>query len=168
VPQMTPVELQRALAQMPSRSALVLTFHCLEGRSPGECAALYGIGLPEWEVLFFEAARALANQTEPLADAIRRPLATRLQAELAHPVAEPLPASAAAAALILHREEVHRLRVEAERAAASSPARAREAWLRRLAVAAIIAISLFVWLRERNKPPAPTPSHFPLPPRGVG
>jgi hypothetical protein len=70
--------------------------------------------------------------------------------------------------LSLHREEVHRLLVEAERAAAASPARAREGWLRLIAVALIVAVSLFVWLRERNKPPPAAPSHFPLPPPAVG
>ena len=136
---------------------------------------MYGIGVPEWELLFFEAARALANETTPLSDLTRRNLATQLQAELANPGAKLLEVSSFIAALTLHREEVHRLVREAERAAAASPARAREGWLRRIAVVLIIAVSLFVWLRERNlelregpkKSPA-TQSHFPLPPRGLG
>ena len=46
--------------------------------------------------------------------------------------------------------QVHQLLIEAERVAASSPARARDGWLRRLAVAVIIVVSILVWLRERT------------------
>ena len=164
---MTAPELQQALARMPSRFAQALIFHCVEGRTAPECAALYGIGVPQWEILFLDAACALASQPAPLTDAARLTLATHVQADLAQPPSAALPASRAAQALILHREEVHRLLLETERAAAASPARAREGWLRRLAVVLIIAVALFVWLRERNKPPPPTQSHFPLPPREV-
>ncbi len=166
---MTPPELQRALAQMPSRSAQTLVLSCIEGRSPAECAALYGVDLPQWEILFFEAARALVADVKPLPDADRRRLATALQEQLRFdPSLVTLAPAAAIHALITHREEVHQLTVEAERAAAASPARAREGWLRRVAVVVIVAVSFFVWLRERNKAPEPTPSHNPLPPRKVG
>lgn len=154
---MTPPELHRALAQMPSRSAQILIFRCVEGRAPADCAALYGVGLPQWEVLQLEAARALAGQTLPLADAERANLGRRLAAQLDAP--EPVEADAEVDALTgllrslrSNGPELQRLLLEAERAGAASPARAREAWLRRLAVVVILAVSLFVWLRERNKP----------------
>ncbi len=183
---MTPLELQRALGQMPSRSAQTLTFHCLEARPALECAALYGIGLPQWELLYFEAARALAGDTRQLPDAVRAPLARQLR--LADEVllegrGEPRPPEVEATlrnlqltpliarlrALAEQRDEVQALIVAAERAAAASPARAREGWLRKLAVVAILAVSLFVWLRERNRtaPPTPTPTQIPLPAPGM-
>lgn len=167
---MTPVQLQQALERMPSRAAQTLIFRCVEGRSPAECAALYGIGVPQWEVLFFDATRALVQDATPLDAATRRAHAAQLQAELTSAIALPSPLSltTAVSALTRHAEEVQRLRAEAEKAAAASPARARETLLRRVAVAAIVAVSLFVWMRERNKPPTPTPSHFPLPPQKVG
>jgi hypothetical protein len=163
-----PAALLQALGALHSRAAQVLIFRCLEGRPPQECAALYGVDVPQWEILFLDAARALASDTAPLDDSIRKTLARRLQAELATPVAEPLPATKAVAALSANAQEVQRLLAEAEQRAAASPERAREGWIRRLAVVLIIGVSLFVWLRERNKPPAPTPSHNTLPPRRVG
>lgn len=196
---MTPHELQRALAQMPSRAAQTLIFRCIERRTARACAALYGIGLPQWHVLYFEAARALAGDTSLLPDDVRTCRAELLQRaaevvpgpantyfllrdEDAPPPTAGEPELADAAlrdpavarwvallkSLTDQREEVHQLMLETERVAAASPARAREGWLRRLAVVAIIAVSLFVWLRERNKAAPPAPSHFPLPPRGLG
>lgn len=162
---MTPPELQRALAQMNPRQAQTLIFRCIDARPVDACAALYGVGIPQWEILFFEAARAFVGQTQPLPDSQRVALAQRLQQPVADPALAPL--TAALAALTTHREEVQRLIVDTERAEAASPARAREAWLRRLAVVAIIAVSLFVWMREREKPPAPSPTQFPLPRPGV-
>ncbi len=176
---MTSNELQRALGQMPSRAAQTLILRCLEGRSIQTCAELYGIGVSQWQILFFDAARALAADARPIPDPQRAVLADRLQralvslqhdeagdALLRDPVIAPL--AALLQSLVDQREEVQRLLLEAERVAASAPARVRETWLRRLAVVVIIAVSLFVWLRERNKTPAPNPSHFPLPPRPVG
>lgn len=154
---MTPEALFRALQQLPPRAAQTLLFRCVERRTAEGCAALYGIGLEQWKLLFFEAARGLVGEVDPLPDAQRVGLAAQLHAafegtaepaELAH-LLTPL------RRLVEHREEIERLRAEAERAAAASPARARETWLRRLAVVAIIAVSLFVWLRDRDKPPPP-------------
>lgn len=147
---MTPAQLHAALAQMNPRAAQTLIFRCVENRSDAECAALYGVGQPQWRALYFEAARALVGEVSALPDSERGTLSPRLIAALAD--------------LTTHAEEVQRLRVEAEQAAAVSPARARETWTRRAAIALIIGVSLFVWLRERNAPPP----HNPLPARKVG
>jgi hypothetical protein len=169
----TSLELQRALGRMPSRAAQTLILRCLEGRSVETCASLYGVGVPQWQILFFDAARALAGDPVPLADPQRARLADRLQRAAGPPeqgsMHEPRIVALAALlqSLVDQRDEVQRLLFEAERAEASSPARVRETWLRRLAVVVIIAVSLFVWMRERSKPPTPSPSHFPLPPRPV-
>jgi hypothetical protein len=159
---MTAFELQRALSAMPPRAAQTLMFRCLEMQTAEECAALYGIGLPQWNILFLEAARALTGESSLLGDAERRALADELyrQCELLLTPGAPEPATldpriVRLAALVHHREEVRRLIVEAERTAAQSPARRREGWLRRAAVVAIIGVSLFVWMRDRDKPPEP-------------
>lgn len=148
---MTPLELQRALGQMPPRAAQTLIFRCVDARTPAECAALYGVGLPQWEVLQLEAARALAQQTQPLPDAERARLGRRLAALLdaPEPPADPEvgPLAELLRSLRAQGPQVQQLLVEAERAAAASPARTRETWLRRLAVVVIIAVSLLVWLK---------------------
>src|SRR5689334_22479853 len=52
---MTPAELQAALAKMPARSQQILAHRLLDERSPEQCAALYGLTLPQWDVLFLGA-----------------------------------------------------------------------------------------------------------------
>ena len=162
---------------MPPRATQTLLFRCVEGRTAQECAELYGIGLPQWQRLFFDAARAFVGDTTPIADGPCTTLANQLHhalerapevADLAGQDPQVALLAAQLRSLIQQRAEVDRLLIEAEATAAASPARAREAWLRRLAVVVIIAVSLFVWLRERNPPPTPIKSHFPLPRREVG
>lgn len=71
-------------------------------------------------------------------------------------------------ALTQHKEAVRRRLVEAEEAAARSPARARETWLRRLAIIAILALSAWFYWKEQHKPPQPPPpAHRPLTPGGT-
>lgn len=164
---MTPPELQRALAAMPPRAAQTLLFRCVEQHSTDACAALYGVGLPQWRILFFDAARALIGEVRPLPDAERATRAAELDALYGDPRASPRPDQAPLLtplrALAEHRGEVRRLLIDAERAAEASPARAREAWLRRIAVVAIIAVSIFVWMRDREAPPKRPPEQRQLP-----
>ena len=54
---MTPVELQRALALTPFRSAQVLMHRLLDERTREECATLYGLVLSSWDVLFLRSTR---------------------------------------------------------------------------------------------------------------
>ena len=152
---MTALELQRALASMPSRSAQTLVFRCVDGRSPSECAALYGVGLPQWEVLFLEAARQLVGQPAPLYDGTLEALASQLQRALSGEDPQLADLVNPLRALTAEREEVRRLIAAAEAAAAHSPAQTRELWLRRVAVVLIIVASIYVWLRDRDKPPEP-------------
>ena len=158
---MTPLELQRALAAMPPRAAQTLVFRCVEGRSAAECAALYGIGLPQWQLLFLDAARSLVGQSAPLDDQARPDLAQRLQRLLDEGGSEPDPLVDRLRGLTEHRDEVRRLTLAAEEAAARSPARQREGWLRRIAVVLIIVASIYVWLRDKGATPAPGPRDRP-------
>ena len=152
---MTARELQEALAAMPPRMAQTLIFHCVEGRTPGECAELYGVGLPQWQILFFEAARALAGEAAALPDEARTSSAPRLVETLRGADPEPSALVFPLRELIREREEVQRLILEAERAAAHSPERRRNDWLRRVAMVAIIVVSILIWLRDRAPASAP-------------
>lgn len=154
---------------MPPRAAQTLLFRCVEGHSAEACAALYGIGLPQWQVLFLDAARALTGETQALPDAERTRRAHLLFAAFEGNGAED-PLAPALRALAAQKDDVRALLLAAEQAAAASPARARETWLRRAAVVAIIAISLFVWWRDRDKPPPsadPRTRQLPLPRQGL-
>jgi hypothetical protein len=63
-------------------------------------------------------------------------------------------------AIAAHRDAVRRRIADAEEAAARAPARARENWLRRAAILAILALSAWFYWTERQRPPKGT-----LPPR---
>ncbi|MEW5742020.1 MAG: hypothetical protein AB1938_24105 [Myxococcota bacterium] len=66
-------------------------------------------------------------------------------------------------ALAAHRDAVRQRIAAAEEAAARSPARARETWLRRLAIVAILALSAWFYWKEQQRPPKPPPN---IPVRG--
>jgi hypothetical protein len=138
---------------MPPRSAQTLVFRCVDGQSPEACAALYGIGLPQWQVLFLEAARHLAGLRQPLPDAERLALAPRLENALQEGDPKLATLTLPLSDLIRQRDEVRALIAAAELAAAQSPERNRETWLRRVAVVLIIAVSIYVWWRDKDKPP---------------
>src|SRR5262245_2099959 len=56
--------LRRALSLVPPRSAQLLVFRYVEGRSPDECAALHGTSREALEVPLFRAAAYLAAALE--------------------------------------------------------------------------------------------------------
>ena len=146
---MTALELQQALAAMPSRAAGTLILRCVDDHSPEQCAGLYGIGQSQWEILYLEAARALVGQTTPLDDATRQRLAPRLVQGLQTPELEAV--ILGVQSLTQHREEVKRLITASEKAAESSPARRREPWIRGIAIVAIVAVSAVVWFRDPER-----------------
>lgn len=67
------------------------------------------------------------------------------------------PLADALAALWANRDAVQRRLRDAEAEAARSPARAREAWLRRLAILLILALTAWFYWRERQAPPPRPP-----------
>lgn len=133
---MTPEELHRALEKMPARSAQVLGHRVLEARSRDECAALYSLKLPQWDVLFARAVqdfeRAL-GRTPPDDDSAAPRLAEALTPELQ--------------LLSQHRDEVKRLMEKAQADYEASPRYTVEVWARRLAIAGIIALTLYFYLK---------------------
>lgn len=136
-----------ALKATPPRSVHILSQRLLENRTAEACAALYGVSLSNWNILFFRAARdfeaAIGSYTlrgEEIDEA------TRLAAQL----------PPALSALEQHSAEIKKLLLEAQIAFEDSPAFQRQEWLRRIAIFAILALSaFFYWQQKRNEKPLP-------------
>lgn len=97
------------------------------------------------------ASESSADQQRPPSDA-GGPGTTDAAAQGAgatRPLAELL------AALATHRDGLKRRLAEAEAAAARSPTRTREVWLRRLAIAVILALTAYFYWRDQHAPPPP-------------
>jgi hypothetical protein len=168
--------LHDVLRQTPSRSAEILTRVSLDEWTLPELASRYGVPETSAATLLLRAARdfrAVAEGTRtpapPLPDAAEAALATHL-AQALQQASEQVPPEVRAHwddlhALRVAREELRRRLEEAEAAAARAPSRMYESWLRRLAIAAILALSAWLYWRDRHAaPPAPTPrSALPLP-----
>ncbi|MEW6433822.1 MAG: sigma factor-like helix-turn-helix DNA-binding protein [Myxococcota bacterium] len=92
-------------------------------------------------------------------DALER-TADAAPAEQVKPLADVLGALAA------HRDGLKRRLADAEAAAARSPARAREVWLRRIAIAVILALTAYFYWRDQHAPPPPPLPRPALPPGG--
>ena len=143
---MTPLELQAALARTPARSVQVLSHRLLEARSREECAALYGLTLELWDVLFLRAFRdfeqALGRPQPTPDEATERAEAARLSSQLPPELA----------ALAEHRDELARLIARAQAEYEASPAYTFETWARRIAIALIVALTAyFYWSEEQQK-----------------
>jgi hypothetical protein len=154
--------LQDVLGRCPPRSAEVLARVSHDGWSVVQLATRYGISESAAAVLLLRCARDFRFAAEgravpamPLPDAEEQALATKLTAALATP-AEASPDMRAhaedLAALTHHRQELRRRLEAAQAEAERSPARTRELWLRRVAIALILALTAWTWWRG---PPAP-------------
>jgi hypothetical protein len=167
--------LHEVLLRTPPRSAEVLSRVALDGWTVSTLAERYGIELASARRLLLRAARdfdAAAHHARtpapPLADDVEQALADALAASLdgQAPSEAVRPLADALAALARHRDEVKRRLSEAELVAASSPARRRERWLNRLAIAALLALSAWLYWREQHQPPPAPPPRPALPPGG--
>lgn len=130
--------LWRALCRLPPRSAQLLVFRFVEERSPEESARLYGISP---DALQTHLDRAGALFVRALQDPDGPPLL---------PDDEPSGADDREALRRL-RENATLVRQVAEaqaRAEEDSPARRREDWLRRVALAVLVAVALWLYLRQ--------------------
>lgn len=122
--------LARALRASPSREAQVLLRGCAGTTA---LATWYGISAPAAEALWEEAAQALA--------------ASLGQAGAPEPGPEGL-----RQALVAQEAAVRALLALAEEDAERSPERARETWLRRGAIVAILALTAWFYLHQAPAP----------------
>nr|WP_242588562.1 hypothetical protein [Corallococcus macrosporus] len=160
---MSPEALVAALRALEPRTAAVLVRRLVERRPLAECAAWYGISNDAFSVLLLRAAEALARQLELAtrapesqeeATAWERMLAVAVEKDTA-----PVPVALAPVARLCQRmhelgPEVEAAMARAAEADADSPGRAREEWLRRLAVAALLALTAWLYW---SRPPEPEP-----------
>ncbi|MFP2896193.1 hypothetical protein [Corallococcus sp. 4LFB] len=160
---LSPEALVAALRELEPRTAAVLVRRLVERRPQAECAAWYGISSGAFSVLLLRSAEALAHQldlparppgSQEEATAWERMLAMAVEKDTA-----PVPVALAPVTWLCRR--MHELGPEVEaglaRAAeadANSPARAREEWLRKLAVAALLALTAWLYW---SRPPEPEP-----------
>jgi hypothetical protein len=152
-----------ALRALEPRPAAVLMRRLVERRPLAECATWYGVPVESFSVLLLRAGVALARRLELPArepsgtdeeEAWARMLAAALERESA-PVPVPLvPVVEVCRRVLAVGPEVETALEEAARADAESPKRRREDWLRRLAVAALLALTAWLYW---TRPPEPTP-----------
>jgi hypothetical protein len=154
-------ELFTALSRLPPRAAQLLGQRVLDARPAAECARLYGTNEGAIAVQVFRAARLLmtalsAPEKGVLLPSDEAPLAPDEELHCAKALAEALDASLGRddlAALLLRvralAPEIRRVAQAKERAEAASPARRRAEWLRRLVIAALVVLALWLHFRDR-------------------
>ncbi|MGA9524778.1 MAG: hypothetical protein WBV82_25190 [Myxococcaceae bacterium] len=166
--------LWRALTRIPPRSAQLLMFRFVDGRSPAECMALYGIAPDALEIhllraasLLWEAARperrshrpVLPSDVPVLPREEERRWARQLVARLAgakEPAISPEREADAqlerlAGMLELLRQrglEVRALAEQSAREELESPSARRADLLRRMALLALIGLAVWLYLRN--------------------
>ncbi|WP_223755091.1 hypothetical protein [Myxococcus sp. RHSTA-1-4] len=159
---LSPPALTAALRAMEPRPSAMLLHRLVEGRPLEACAAFYGVSVEAFSVLLLRAGVALAREVGLPA---REPAGEDEESAWARMLSEALAREDARfpAALVPVVEPCRRLReVGAEVAAgmeaaaredAASPHRRREDWLRRLAVAALLALTAYLYLSRPEEPP---------------
>ncbi|WP_217917972.1 hypothetical protein, partial [Myxococcus sp. AM009] len=153
-----------ALRELEPRPAAMLSLRLVEGRSREACAAHYGIPAQAFSVLLLRAAIALALHRgaparEPASEdeeaAWARMLSDALEREDARFPAALAPVVETCRALQTLASQVATGLEAAEREARASPQRRREEWLRRLAVALLLAMTAWLYLSKPEGPSAP-------------
>ncbi len=158
----------RLLTAAPPRSAEVVKRVALEGLGPLEVGALFGVDLARAEVLVFRAfldvhsggAARLSDEAE--ATAVPAFFGRGEGGDTVRALRE------LEAGLRAHREALEAQLEAAARAWESSPARAREEWLRRAAIVLVLALSAFFYWREQHKPRPPPERRPTVIPSGKG
>lgn len=157
----TPVLIAALRALEPRPSALLIR-RLVEGQAPRDCAVFYGVSEASFAVLLLRAGIALAREAGLPA---REPAGEDEDAAWARMLTEALEREDARlpTALVPVVEVCRRLRAlgpevavgmeAAARDDAASPRRRREDWLRRLAVAALLALTAYLYLSRPEEPP---------------
>jgi hypothetical protein len=160
---LSPEALVSALRELEPRTAAILVRRLVEDRPLDACAAWYGIEGEAFSAHLLRAGVALAKRTGQSA---RLPEGTdeaaaweRMLAAAVEKDTAPVPVALAPVARVCQRlhelgPQVEAALARAAEAEASSPARAREEWLRKLAVAALLALTAWLYW---TRPPEPTP-----------
>lgn len=159
---LSPPFLIAALRGMEPRPAALLVRRLVEGRPQEACAAFYGVSTEAFAVLLLRASVALALDAGL---AVREPSGEAEESAWARMLTEALSREGARlpTALVPVAEVCRRLRAvgpevaagmdAAAREDAASPHRRREDWLRRLAVAALLALTAYLYLSRPEEPP---------------
>jgi hypothetical protein len=164
---LSPPALIAALRALEPRPSALLIRRLVEGRPLEACAAFYGVPVEAFSVLLLRAGLALAREVGLPA---REPASEEEEAAWARMLAEALaredarfPTSLAPVAEVCRRlravgAEVAAGLESAARDDAASPHRRREDWLRRLAVAALLALTAYLYLSRPEEPPRRPPA----------
>lgn len=158
-----PEALVAALRELEPRASAVLVRRLVERRPLAECATWYGISSDAFSVLLLRAGVELARhagqparppESTEEAAAWERMLAAAVERDTA-----PVPVALAPVAQLCRRmheagPQVEAALAQAALADANSPRRSREEWLRRLAVAALLALTAWLYW---TRPPEPDP-----------
>jgi len=159
---LSPPVLIAALRGMEPRSSALLLRRLVEGPAQEACAAFYGVSTEAFSVLLLRASMALARR---VGLSVREPAGEDEEAAWAKMLTEALSREDAKlpTALVPVAEACRRLRAmgpevaagmdAAAREDAASPHRRREDWLRRLAVAALLALTAYLYLSRPDEPP---------------
>ena len=151
-------ELARALRELEPRASALLRHRLLDGRTADACAALYGVSRGALEVhllracLALEARLAGTPREAPEDPEEEQAWAAQLGRGLEGRASGP--GVAVARRLQQLHAEVQAELAAAEQREARSPARRRSEWLRRLAVALLIAFT--AWYALGRTPPEPS------------
>ncbi len=148
--------LHRGLQRMAPRLMQVLLRRYVEVRSREQFSELYGLELDLADLLVFKAGRSFDAALQRLPEPGHLPLDEELRAAKAFAEAP----SRSVLALTEHREAIQQALIKAEQEAEASPARARENWLRRIAIVTVLAVAGYFYWRDtygpkEHKPPEP-------------
>jgi hypothetical protein len=167
---LSPSVLTTALRGLEPRPSALLVRRLVEGRPLKACAAFYGVSEDAFSVLLVRAGVALARRVglparEPSGDdeeaAWARMLATALEREDAPVLAALVPVAEVCRRVLAVGAEVAAGLEAAARSETDAPHRRREEWLRRIAVAVLLALTAYLYLSRPEEPPRrprpPTP-----------
>ncbi|WP_241758092.1 hypothetical protein [Myxococcus landrumensis] len=155
-----------ALRELEPRAAALLTRRLVAGDALEACARFLGVSEAALSVSLLRAAVALTRRLNPAA---RQPAEGEEEAAWARMLAAALEREAAPvpAGLVPVVEVCRRLRAVSGEVATgleaatqeeqASPRRRREDWMRRLAVAALLALTAYLYLSRPQEPPPPPP-----------
>jgi hypothetical protein len=142
----------RLLTAAPPRSAQIVKRYALKGESLESIGAAFSVGHPEAKRLVLRALLDVpSGGTARLNDADEPALVGRVF----HEVHGPHELSQLVKRLRTNAAELEQRLQRAAEEFERSPDRGRDEWLRRLAIAVVIGLTAFFYLREQNKPRPP-------------